>query len=504
MTVKRPNLEQLRAVAEDLGMNMSQEDLESYSALMQPNFAAYDVVEAMPDYLPEVKYPRTPGYQPEGEENKYNAWYVKTTIKGAQGGKLAGKTIAIKDNVCVAGVPMMNGASTLEGYVPNTDATIVTRILDAGGTILGKTHCEYFCFSGGSHTGAKGPVHNPHRMGYSAGGSSSGSGVVVATGEADMAIGGDQGGSIRMPASFCGIYGMKGTHGLVPYTGVMPIEITLDHTGPMTSNVHDNALLMEVLAGADGLDPRQYAPKVAEYTRALDGGVRGLRIGIVKEGFGLPNSEGDVDAKVMAGAKLFGKLGATVDEISVPMHLLGPAIWLPIAAEGATELMMKGNGMGTNWRGLYTTSLLNAHSAWKHRADELSDSLKITMLLGQYFTKHYRGHFYAKAQNLSRKLRAAYDAALANYDLLLMPTLPVKATPLPAADAPRSLYLQRAFEMIPNTAPFDATGHPAMTLPCGMSDGLPVGLMLIGKHFDESTIYRAAAAFEGGADWKKM
>jgi amidase len=504
MTVKRPNLEQLRAVAEDLGMNMSQEDLESYSALMQPNFAAYDVVEAMPYYLPEVKYPRTPGYQPEGEENKYNAWYVKTTIKGAQGGKLAGKTIAIKDNVCVAGVPMMNGASTLEGYVPNTDATIVTRILDAGGTILGKTHCEYFCFSGGSHTGAKGPVHNPHRMGYSAGGSSSGSGVVVATGEADMAIGGDQGGSIRMPASFCGIYGMKGTHGLVPYTGVMPIEITLDHTGPMTSNVHDNALLMEVLAGADGLDPRQYAPKVAEYTRALDGGVRGLRIGIVKEGFGLPNSEGDVDAKVMAGAKLFGKLGATVDEISVPMHLLGPAIWLPIAAEGATELMMKGNGMGTNWRGLYTTSLLDAHSAWKHRADELSDSLKITMLLGQYFTKHYRGHFYAKAQNLSRKLRAAYDAALANYDLLLMPTLPVKATPLPAADAPRSLYLQRAFEMIPNTAPFDATGHPAMTLPCGMSDGLPVGLMLIGKHFDESTIYRAAAAFEGGADWKKM
>jgi amidase len=494
----------LRAVAEDLGMNMSQEDLESYSALMQPNFAAYDVVEAMPDYLPEVKYPRTPGYQPEGEENKYNAWYVKTTIKGAQGGKLAGKTIAIKDNVCVAGVPMMNGASTLEGYVPNTDATIVTRILDAGGTILGKTHCEYFCFSGGSHTGAKGPVHNPHRMGYSAGGSSSGSGVVVATGEADMAIGGDQGGSIRMPASFCGIYGMKGTHGLVPYTGVMPIEITLDHTGPMTSNVRDNALLMEVLAGADGLDPRQYAPKVAEYTKALDGGVRGLRIGIVKEGFGLPNSEGDVDAKVMAGAKLFGKLGATVDEISVPMHLLGPAIWLPIAAEGATELMMKGNGMGTNWRGLYTTSLLDAHSAWKHRADELSDSLKITMLLGQYFTKHYRGHFYAKAQNLSRKLRAAYDAALANYDLLLMPTLPVKATPLPLADAPRSLYLQRAFEMIPNTAPFDATGHPAMTLPCGMSDGLPVGLMLIGKHFDESTIYRAAAAFEGGADWKKM
>ena len=147
--------------------------------------------------------------------------------------------------------------------------------------------------------------------------------------------------------------------------------------------------------------------------------------------------------------------------------------------------MMKGNGMGTNWRGLYNTALLDAHSAWVHRADELSDSLKITMLVGHYFTKHYRGHFYAKAQNLNRKLRAAYDAALGNYDLLLMPTLPMKATPLPPLDAPRELYIQRAFEMVPNTAPFNASGHPAMSIPCGMSDGLPIGLMLIGKYFDE-------------------
>jgi amidase len=285
---------------------------------------------------------------------------------------------------------------------------------------------------------------------------------------------------------------------------VMPIEITLDHTGPMTRNVHDNALLLEVLAGEDGLDPRQYAPKTAKYTQALDKGVKGLRIGIVKEGFGLPVSEGDVDAKVKAAAKIFAKLGATVDEISIPMHLVAPAIWLPIAAEGGTEFMMKGNAMGTNWRGLYNTTLLDAHSGWQHRADELSDSLKITMLVGQYFTKHYRGHFYSKAQNLNRKLRAAYDAAMENYDLLLMPTLPMKATPLPPPDAPRELYIQRAFEMVPNTAPFNATGHPAMSIPCGMSDGLPIGLMLIGKYYDESVIYQAAAAFEGAGDWKKM
>jgi Asp-tRNA(Asn)/Glu-tRNA(Gln) amidotransferase A subunit family amidase len=142
---------------------------------------------------------------------------------------------------------------------PEVDATVVTRILDAGGTIVGKTVCEYFCLSGGSHTSAPAPVHNPHRMGHSAGGSSSGSGAVVAAGEVPMALGGDQGGSIRMPSAHCGIYGMKTTHGLAPYTGIMPIELTLDHTGPMTSTFEDSALLLEVLAGPDGLDPRQYS-----------------------------------------------------------------------------------------------------------------------------------------------------------------------------------------------------------------------------------------------------
>src|ERR1700751_367990 len=458
MAVRRPTPDQLRSVAEDLGMDMGDEELKSYDTLMQANYAAYDAVDAMPDYVPAVKYPRTPGYRPEGEENKYNAWYVKTEIKGAPGGKLAGKTIALKDNICLAGLPMMNGASTLEGYTPDTDATIVTRMLDAGGTIVGKVHCEYFCFSGGSHTCAAGPVHNPHKMGYSAGGSSSGSAVVVALGEVAMAIGGDQGGSIRIPASFSGICGMKPTYGLVPYTGVMPIELTLDHTGPMTRTVRDNALLLEVLAGPDGLDPRQGAPNVSSYTEALGAGARGLRIGVVREGFGHGSSAPAGEAK----------------------------------------------GMGTNWRGLYNTTLLDAHSAWKNRADELSDSLKITMMLGQYFTKHYRGHFYAKAQNLNRKLRAAYDGALSSFDLLLMPTLPMTATPLPPADAPRELYIQRAFEMVPNTAPFNATGHPAMSLPCGMGDALPIGLMLIGKYWDEPTIYRAAAAFEDAGDWAKM
>lgn len=504
MTVQRPTLSQMKAIVAELGMNMSDERVQEFLDVMQGTLDAYDIVDALPDYLPPVLYPRTSGYRPTPDENPMNAWYVKTEIKGAPRGPLLGRTIALKDNVCLAGVPMMNGASTLKGYTPDIDATIVTRLLDAGATIVGKAHCEYFCLSGGSHTNATGAVHNPHKHGYSAGGSSSGSGALVGAGLVDMAIGGDQGGSIRMPASFCGVYGMKPTHGLVPYSGIMPIETTIDHTGPMTQTVMDNALMLEVIAGPDGLDPRQYDVSTDKYTASVSRGVSGLRIGVVKEGFGHPQSEEDVDASVRAGAEMFRRLGAMVDEISIPWHLHGPAIWTPIGLEGLTNQMMLGNGFGTGWEGLYTTSLLDYHSNWRSRADELSDTLKISMFVGQYHLKHTRGRYYAKAQNLSRQLREEYNKVLASYDLLLMPTTPMKATPLPPADAPLALWTQRAFEMLPNTSPFDVTGHPAMSIPCGMSDGLPIGLQLVGRRYEESTIYRAAGAFEQAGDWRKM
>jgi amidase len=499
-----PTPEELKAVGRQLGMTLSDADVAFFLETMTGNAGIYHAIEAMADPMPVVKYPRTPGYRPEGKDNKYNAWYYKSEVQGAPSGKLKGKRVALKDNICLAGVPMMNGASSLEGYVPDVDATIVTRILDAGGTIAGKVHCEYFCFSGGSHTSSAGPVHNPRRMGYSAGGSSSGSGAVVAAGEVEMAIGGDQGGSIRIPAAYCGVYGMKPTHGLVPYTGVFPIENTLDHTGPMTATVADNALLLEVLAGPDGLDHRQVNVKTATYTSALTGDVRGMKIAVVKEGFGHATSEADVDALVRKGAETFRNLGASVDEVSIPMHLAGPVIWFPIAAEGATWQMMNGNGFGFNTKGLYVTSLIDAHSAWRQRADELSDTLKATILWGQYALNKYRGHYYAKSQNLGRKLRDAYDAVLKDYDLLLMPTLPLKATPLPKPDAPRMESIQRAFEMLANTSPIDVTGHPSMSVPCGLSQGLPAGMMLTAKHFDESAIYRAASAFEKAGDWTNI
>jgi amidase len=503
MPVSLPTPKQLEKIADDMGLSLTAADLTSFIGLMAPSVAAYNVVDAMPDNLPEVKYARTPGYRPPPDENKHNAWYYKTSVKGAARGKLKGKRIVLKDNVMLAGVPMMNGAATLEGYVPEIDATVATRILDAGGEIVGKSHCECYCLSGGSHTNATGPVHNPYKMGYSAGGSSSGSAVLVALGEVDMAIGGDQGGSIRMPSSFCGIYGMKATHGLVPYTGIMPIEIYVDHTGPMTASVADNALLLEVIAGPDGYDPRQYAPKTHPYTKMLDGGVKGMKIALVKEGFGHPNSEGDVDQKVRGAATRLSELGAEISEISIPYHLLAGALWLPIGVEGLTQTMMWGDGYGLSRPDLYVTSLMDFHRGWRHRANELSETTKLLTMFGTYIHECHGSRYYGKAMNITRRLIAAYDTALAEHDLLLMPTTPMKAQPMPAADASREEYVQRALEMITNTAPFDISHHPAMAIPCGMSDGLPVSMMLIGKHWDEPTIYRAAYAFEQGGDWKK-
>ena len=168
-------------------------------------------------------------------------------------------------------------------------------------------------------------------------------------------------------------------------------------------------------------------------------------------------------------------------------------------------LMVAGNGMGTNWKGHYSTSLLDVYARSRRtRADDLSETVKMVVLLGQYMQDHYHGRYYAKAQNLARSLRAAYDAALEQVDLLLMPTTPMKAMPIPPADATREEYVAAALPMVPNTAPFCATGHPSLSVPCGMSDGLPIGMMLTGRHWEESTLLRASHAYEQSVDWKKI
>jgi amidase len=498
---QKPSLADLRQAAQKLGMNPSDEYLLAVEHIIAPLANAYATLDETPDELPAVKYPRGPVHRPQGGENPHGAWYVKTSIKGRPGGKLAGRSVVLKDNVCLAGVPMMIGANLLEGYVPEVDATVVERILDAGGEIVGKAVCEYYCVSGGSHTSESGPVHNPRKRGYSAGGSSSGSAALVAAGDVDMAIGGDQAGSIRIPASHCGIVGLKPTYGLVPYTGIAPLEITLDTCGPMTANVRDNALLLEVIAGPDGIDSRQRGVQPGRYTDAVDGGVKSLRVGVMKEGFGHPNSEPDVDAHVSDAAQRLAKLGAVVEQVSVPMHALGFPVWAAIRGDAACVTLLEMNGAGIAHEGLYVTSLLDHAMGWRGRADEFADTLKIASIFSTYTLDRYGGHYYAKAQNLRRRVRAAYDAVLMAHDLLLMPTVPMKATPIPGKGATPQEITRRSWEPTRNTCPFNVTGHPAISLPCGMEDGRPVGLMLVGRHYAEETIYRAAAAFERSGDW---
>jgi amidase len=232
---------------------------------------------------------------------------------------------------------------------------------------------------------------------------------------------------------------------------------------------------------------------------------KGLRIAVVKEGFGRPDSQPVVDKKVRSAVDRFVQMGASVEEVSIPMHTAGYDIWNAIIVEGATEVMIKGNGLGYGWEGTYTTSLLDAYArGWRSRPNDMAETVKMVLFMGEYMHRWYHGRYYAKAQNLKWALRQAYDDVLARYDLLAMPTIRFLATPLPADDSPREEYVARALDMVSNTCPFDASGHPGINIPCGKSEGLPIGLMLVGRRYDEATVLRAATAFEKSGDWAKM
>jgi Asp-tRNAAsn/Glu-tRNAGln amidotransferase A subunit and related amidases len=497
MVLPRPDHRALASVSEHYGLGLSEPDVESFAPFVDGLLASWDVVEELHAALAQAA-PERAWTRPEASDNPYNAWYVTTSITGNGEGPLAGRTVAVKDNTAVAGVPMMNGSRTVEGFVPDADATIVARLLAAGATITGKAVCEDLCFSGGSHTSRTGPVRNPWDETRSAGGSSSGSGALVAAGVVDLATGGDQGGSVRIPSAFCGTVGHKPTFGLVPYTGAFPIEATIDHVGPITRTVTDAALVLTVIAGHDGQDPRQpvdIAPE--DYVAALGLGAEGLRVGVLTEGFGHANSEAEVDDTVRGAVEQLRSAGLVVEEVSVPWHQHAPKIWDVIATEGATAQMIETNGYGLNWKGSYDPELMAFYGAkWRADPAAFSETVKLVLLAGRHALGTAHGKYYAMAQNLAPRLGAAYDAALAGVDVLVMPTLPIRASVIPGPDAPREEILARGLEMLANTAPFDVTGHPACSVPAGLAGGLPVGLQIVGKHFDDATVLRVAHTFE--------
>jgi len=504
MAVRLPTLDQINDLGSGFGLVFSPEEAAAYQKAFKGSLASYGRLDELVAPALSPVAPRAPGYRPTAAENPYGAWYWKTDISTGAAGLLSGKRVAIKDNICVAGVPMMNGSSLLEGYVPEFDATVVTRILDAGGTIAGKAACEDLCFSGASHTCAGGVIRNPHNPEHSAGGSSGGSAALVAAGEVPMALGGDQGGSIRTPSSWCGIYGLKPTWGLVPTTGSMPISYSVDHCGPMAGSVEDVARLLTVIAGHDGWDTRTIAARTGDYMGALAQPARGLRIGVLREGFGHPESDPAVSSKVRQTVEALSKAGVDAEEVSIPWHLDGPHVWSGIILEGAAEMMLKGYGVGNNVHGFYPLSMQEAFArGMGTRINDVSPTVKLVLMLGEYLHRNYHGRYHSKAQNLRVLLRQAYEQALQRFDALVMPTIPFTATPIPPADAPLDVAIDTALNMQANTCPFDVSGNPAFTVPCGLVNGLPVGLMLVGRHFEEATLFRLAAAIESNIDWKR-
>jgi amidase len=499
-----PTPEAVAAAADRLGMTLSPEAVAIFARYGAKLAFAYRRVDDLEEWLPPPHPPQRSFVHPTAGENRFGAWLVKSSIRRTNGGKLAGKRVAIKDTIAVAGLPTHDGTDFL-AHVPSFDATIVARILDHGGEIIGKSVCEYLSYSSGSHTAITGPVENPVKPGYSAGGSSSGSAALVAAGEADVAIGGDQAGSIRIPAAHCGLYGLKPTFGRVPYTGAVSSEFTIDHLGPITATVENNALLLDCVAGFDPLDPRTAGtPPPDNYRAALGKGVAGLSIGVVAEGFGHRGSMPEVDATVHGASTEFARLGAKVETIALPWHRDGLAIWLVFAMEGYFTNLMRGNGFGGNYDGLHWSGLNDAVARWRDNVDRLPPNLKLGMLMGEDAGTRYRRHYYVKAMNLVRRLREAYDRALAEHDVLLMPTVPAKARPLPRADVSPETVIDLAFENIDNTCPFNLTHHPALTVPCGIAEGCPIGMMLVAKPFAETTLYAAAYAFEQSTDWHRI
>lgn len=504
-----PQPEEIKALAEQLGLAPTPEEITAFREGMEFWGPALESLSQLEMDLPPVRRTvRDPGYRPGPEEDPYNAFLQKCFVKGVGDGPLKGKTVAVKDNVSVAGVPMTIASKLMEGFIPDIDATIVTRLLDAGADIVGKLNMD--AFSHGSHGFGTGigdypRVKNPHNPDHVSGGSSSGSGAAVAAGMVDIAIGGDQGGSIRIPAAWCGVVGHKPTHGLVPHTGIIGFDPRIDYTGPMARRVEDVALTMQVIAGPDGFDPRQVnIPEPEPYIEMLSEDLTGIRIGVLKEGFGGEGAEPDVDEAVRDAIEVLRKRGAKVGEISIPQHLTYGALPMAMVFTGAYVLLNTYGSMVA--QGYQQTQFIEVFGKFlASRPDLLPPRMKFAMLMGKYLG-YELFKYHSQVHNAARKLEQAYDRAFQEVDCLVMPTVPVKA---PRYEEPkdrleglrRAVARRHVVPVIRNTGVFNISGHPAISVPCGLRQGLPVGMMLVGPKFADGLLFKVAYAYQQSVDW---
>ena len=503
MTLQPPTEAELHDIAARNHFTLKSDEIAAFQALLPPMFEMLEHLDRMVVSPSPLAHRRDSGRRPTGEEDPLNAIVRRCSVKGSGAGKLAGMRIGLKDNIGVAGIPMSCGSRILQGYVPDEDATIVTRLLSEGAEIGAMLNMDDLASSAAGDTSAYGPILNPHNPDYLAGGSSGGSAAALYYDDISGTVGCDQGGSIRIPAACCGVVGLKPTYGLVPFTGIVGNDATIDHVGPMARTVRTVALMLEVMAGKDPADFRQQEVPVQPYSEMLEENVKGLRVAVVHEGFGTSLSEPDVDQKVRDAIRVLQNLGAEVREMSIRAHEEARGVGQAIVAEGMTALMNR-NGLIYHTTGPHNVGLaVTLGKNRRERGNDLPTTAKLWLVLGSYLGDRHQGRFYGKAQSLRRSLRSSYDQALSEVDVLAMPTLPMKARKHEKGLDLLSL-IRRGWTMSGNTAQFDITGHPSISIPCGKSDGLPVGLMLTGRYFDEATLLRVAYAFERSTRWEEM
>jgi aspartyl-tRNA(Asn)/glutamyl-tRNA(Gln) amidotransferase subunit A len=408
---------------------------------------------------------------------------------------LTGIPIAIKDNMCTKGTLTTCSSKILANYIPPYNATIVSKIKDSGAVIIGKTNMDEFAMGSSTENSGFHPTYNPWDTGTVPGGSSGGSAAAVAADEAILATGSDTGGSIRQPASFCGVVGFKPTYGRVSRYGLVAFASSLDQIGPLTKDVTDTAILMNLLAGHDTKDSTSVNLPVPDYRKALVDDVRKLKIGYIKELLG-KGIDGEVKASVEEAMKKYEELGAELIEVSMPTFEYAVSTYYLIAPAEASSNLARYDAVKYGHRTKESKDLLSMY--YNTRREGFGSEVKRRIMLGTYaLSAGYYDAYYLKALKVRTLIREDFSKAFEKCHVLLSPTSPTVAFKIGEKTAdPLSMYLSDTA-----TIPVNLAGLPAISLPCGSSHGLPIGLQIIGKAFDEETILRAAFAFEQNTDW---
>jgi aspartyl-tRNA(Asn)/glutamyl-tRNA(Gln) amidotransferase subunit A len=409
---------------------------------------------------------------------------------GEDPGALAGVPIAVKDVIVTKDVRTTCGSRLLENYVPPYDATAVIRLEQAGGIILGKTNCDEFAMGSSNENSAYGPVRNPVALDRVPGGSSGGSAAVVAQGTAVVSLGSDTGGSVRQPASFCGVVGVTPTYGRVSRYGLVAFASSLDHIGPIGRTVRDAARLLQSIAGRDEMDATSAFAPVPDYVAQLDGNVKGLRIGLPREYFdGLSSETGE---RIAAGIEVLKKLGCEVKEISLPTTKYAIACYYIIATAEASSNLARYDGVRYTSRSNRGDTLSDMYR--NTRGEGFGAECKRRIMLGTYVLSHgYYDAYYLKAQKVRALVARDYQQAFEEVDAIVAPVSPFPAFKLgEKMSDPMDMYLSDIY-----TITGDLAGIPCMSVPCGKtSEGLPVGMQILTRHFDETGMFRLADAFE--------